>query len=258
MEAKIVEETISPPGTFKIVEPIDTLVNNSKKALNTIKPIDALGKNENNKLNRKDQSSKKKSTILINVEQAKTHRSKSKDLKEEKKYKWKIESNQHYMWASHTNGGIMKVDYGSSIIEAPPSAPRKKPREKVYIDDDTENDTTSTTTTVTIHPDGNVVVKEEDVHKALREIENAVTDEQRKAIVSDLKEAEKMEEEGQLYEEDGSCLVRLCRCCCTDILSDEEEEKGKKVNVKNERGVKKTKMLKSVNSWITLPIVESK
>ena len=78
------------------------------------------------------------------------------------------------------------------------------------------------------------------------------------SIVSDLKEAEKMEEEGQLYEEDGSCLVRLCRCCCTDILSDEEEEKGKKVNVKNERGVKKTKMLKSVNSWITLPIVESK
>ena len=45
---------------------------------------------------------------------------------------------------------------------------------------------------------------------------------------------------------------------CTDILSDEEQEKGKKVNVKNERGVKKTKMLKSVNSWITLPIVESK
>jgi len=74
----------------------------------------------------------------------------------------------------------------------------------------------------------------------------------------DLKEAEKMEEEGQLYEEDGSCLVRLCRCCCTDILSDEEEEKEKKVHVKNERGVKKTKILKSVNSWITLPIVESK
>lgn len=53
-------------------------------------------------------------------------------------------------------------------------------------------------------------------------------------------------------------IVRLCRCCCTDILSDEEEEKEKQVHVKNERGVKKTKMLKSVNSWITLPIVESK
>ena len=51
----------------------------------------------------------------------------------------------------------------------------------------------------------------------------------------------------------------ICSCpVCTDILSDEEEEKEKQIHVKNERGVKKTKMLKSVNSWITLPIVESK
>ena len=65
---------------------------------------------------------------------------------------------------------------------------------------------------------------------------------------------EKMEEEGQLYEEDGSCLVRLCRCCCTDILSDEEEEKGKKLHVKNERGVKKTKILKSVKNQVKLAV----
>ena len=180
----------------------------------------------------------------------------TKDPKK-KKYKWKIESNQHYMWSSHSHGGIMKVDFGSA--PPPPSAPRSKVREKVYVDDNELSKNTS----LKIHQDGRVV-KEEDLQEALHEIEQAVTPEQRIAIVQDIKEATRLEQEGTLYREDGSCCILLCKCCCKDIvLSDDEGEDGiphDKHSAAEEMGYNGThesppkQILKSVNSWVTLPI----
>ena len=121
---------------------------------------------------------------------------------------------------------------------------------------------------ITIHHDGNVI-KEKDVGSALQEIENAVTEEQRQIIVNDIKEAEKLEQAGELYEEDGSCWVRVCTCCCDDILSDDDQENAAADNYRiydaslDKKNIQlsdthpknnNNKLLKSVNSWITLPI----
>ena len=106
-------------------------------------------------------------------------------------------------------------------------------------------------------------MKEEDLQEALHEIEQAVTPEQRIAIVQDIKEATRLEQEGTLYREDGSCCIWLCKCCCKDIvLTDDEGEDGiphdkhpdaeEGYNGPHESPPKQ--ILKSVNSWVTLPI----
>ena len=149
----------------------------------------------------------------------------------------------------------MKVDFGSA--PPPPSAPRSKAREKVYED----NGDLSKDSSVEIHRDGRVV-KEEDLQEALHEIEQAVTVEQRLAIVKDIKEATRLEQEGTLYKEDGSCWICLCRCCCNDIVLPDDEDGVPRDELSNaavmghsgDRKPPPKQLLKSVNSWVTLPI----
>ena len=98
----------------------------------------------------------------------------------------------------------------------------------------------------------------------MQEIEQANASEQRIAIVQDIKEATRLEQEGTLYKEDGSCCIWLCKCCCKDIvLTDDEGEDGglhDKHPDAEEMGYNGTheslpkQILKSVNSWVTLPI----
>ena len=119
-----------------------------------------------------------------------------------KKYKWDISANEHYIWASHTHGGILKVDFGKDKAP-PPSAPRHENKKHLVYHDGT-------------------IVKEEDILKALSEIEQATTEEERARLEKELKEAEELEKSGGL-KEDGAFWLRICTCCQGEFEEEDDD-----------------------------------
>ena len=141
------------------------------------------------------------------VEEEEEEQSVSARTEETGKYKWKIAANEHYLWSSHTHGGILKVDFGKNKAP-PPSAPQHHNKNNKIL----------------LHSDG-TIVKEEDIAAALAEIESATTVEDKQKIQDDLEIAMKMEEAGEL-KEDGLFWLRLCSCCRNKVDIDEDDDES--------------------------------
>ena len=65
-------------------------------------------------------------------------------------------------------------------------------------------------------------MKEEDILKALSEIEQATTEEERARLEKELKEAEELEKSGGL-KEDGAFWLRICTCCQGELEEEDDD-----------------------------------